>query len=145
MAGLKTGTIKQKIIIHDATPEQVYDVLMDSNKHAAMTCHEVLIDPKVGGSISAWDGYISGKNLELIPGKRIVQEWRTSEWTEGYPPSRLELNLKSVEGGTEIDLVQTGVPADEVHLYDEGWYESYWDPMKEYFKKEKSKGPLCTT
>jgi len=28
-------------------------------------------------------------------------------------------------------------------MYGEGWYESYWDPMKEYFKKEGTKGPLC--
>lgn len=140
---LKLKNIKQKVLIPGATPEEVYDALMDSKKHEEFTCSPATIDPKVGGAISAWNGYISGKNLELEYGKQIVQEWRTTEWPEGYPPSRLELNLKKVELGTEIDMIQMGVPAEQARMYDEGWYESYWDPMKEYFNKNRGKAPFC--
>jgi uncharacterized protein YndB with AHSA1/START domain len=141
---LKLKNIKQKVMIHGATPEEVYDALMDSKKHEEFTCSPAQIDPKVGGAVNAWDGYITGKNIELEYGKRIVQEWQTTEWPEGYPPSRLELNLKKVEGGTEIDMVQSGVPAEQAQMYDEGWYESYWDPLNEYFDKNQGKGSLCS-
>ena len=41
-------------------------------------------------AITAWDGYISGRNVELIPGERIVQTWRTSEFGVSDPDSNLE-------------------------------------------------------
>jgi activator of HSP90 ATPase len=108
---------------------------MDSEKHAAVTGSAASINPKVGGKFTAWDGYISGKNLELERGKKIVQEWMTTEWPEGYPPSRLELTFAKVKDGTEITVVHSDVPADDATAYDEGGYEFYWDPMKLYFKK----------
>jgi len=144
MAGkLKVKILKQKVIIPSATPQDVYGALMDSKKHSEFTCSPANIDPKVGGTISAWDGYITGKNLELEAGKKIVQEWKTTEWPEGYPPSVLELTFRKVDEGTEIMMVQKDVPADQASMYDEGWYESYWDPLKEYFEKGDNKGPQC--
>jgi uncharacterized protein YndB with AHSA1/START domain len=59
----------------------------------------------------AWDGYISGKNIELVKGKKIVQEW-TTEWPAGYPPSRLEFTLTVKGGGTQLKMVHSRVPAD---------------------------------
>jgi activator of HSP90 ATPase len=79
---LKTTTITQKVII-SAAPKEVYDAFVDAKKHSAFTGAKATCDPKVGGGFTAWDGYISGRNLELERGKRIVQEWSTTEWPEG--------------------------------------------------------------
>jgi activator of HSP90 ATPase len=132
---LKTKTISQKVVIPSASPEEVYDVLMDSEKHTAVTGSAASIDPKVGGKFTAWDGYIFGKNLELERGKKIVQEWMTTEWPESYSPSLLKLTFTKVKDGTEITVVHSNVPADDAAAYDKGWYEFYWDPMKLYFKR----------
>ncbi|MDD1770270.1 MAG: SRPBCC domain-containing protein, partial [Methanomassiliicoccales archaeon] len=67
------------------------------------------------------------------------QEWSTSEWPEGYPPSRLELRLKAVPGGTELTLIQTGVPEEQADDYDQGWHDSYWMPMVKYFEQGKKR------
>ena len=75
---LKTTTIIQKVVI-PASPEEVYDAFMDARKHSEFTGSEATCDPTVGGKFTAWDGYISGRNLELEKGKRIVQEWVTAE------------------------------------------------------------------
>ena len=65
----------------------------------------------------------------------LVQEWQTTDWSEGYGPSRFELTFKKVSGGTELTMVQSNVPKDmEAELLD-GWEEFYWKPLKEYFKK----------
>ena len=56
-----------------AGPEAVYDAWLDSAAHSAMTGARAKIVKRVGGPYSAWDGYITGKTVELIPGKRIVQ------------------------------------------------------------------------
>jgi activator of HSP90 ATPase len=131
---VKTETIRQKVLI-PATLTEVYEAFVDAKKHSKFTGSKATCDPKVGGQFTAWGGYISGKNLELEGGKRIVQEWLTTEWPEGQPPSRLELNFKKAEGGTELSMVHSGVPAEQAADVAQGWIDFYWDPLKEYFKK----------
>ncbi len=133
---LKTGTIRQKILIPSVKPEEVYDALVDPREHSEFTGSKATMNPRPGGKFTAWDSYISGKNLELVKGKKIVQEWKTSEWPEDYPSSILQFTLKSVPGGTEIMMVHSKVPASQVEQYREGWATSYWDPMKDYFEKK---------
>jgi activator of HSP90 ATPase len=132
---MKVKTIKQRVVIPNASPEEIYNVYMDSRKHAELTGASASIDPTVGGSFMAWEGYITGKILELEKGNRVVQEWATTEWPEGYAPSRLELDFRAAKEGTEITLVQTGVPEEDAVAYGEGWFEFYWDPMIAYFKR----------
>jgi uncharacterized protein YndB with AHSA1/START domain len=100
---MKVKTIKQKVIV-PGVPNQVYDAFIDAKKHSAFTGSKATCDPRVGGVFTAWDGYISGKNLVLEKGKRIVQEWVTTEWPKDHPPSRLELAFKKVAEGTELSI-----------------------------------------
>ena len=68
-----------------ATPEAIYDAWLDGAAHSAMTGAEATASDKVGASFTAWDGYIHGRNIELVKGRRIVQSWRTSEFSDGEP------------------------------------------------------------
>ncbi|MBM3898005.1 MAG: hypothetical protein FJ358_05735 [Thaumarchaeota archaeon] len=131
---MKKTTIKQKVFI-DAKPEEIYDALIDAKEHTEFTGAKATSQPKEGGRFTAWDGYISGTHLLLERGKRIVQEWKTTEWPEGYSPSKLEFMLKEKQGGTELIMLQTSVPAEQAASYEQGWKDFYWDPLKEYFKK----------
>ncbi len=112
---------------------QVYDAILDGKKHSKMTGSKATGDATVGGKFTAWDGYISGTNLELEPGKRILQDWQTSEWPEGAPPSQLEWTFAEKDGGTEVTMVHSKVPAAQADSYKQGWIDYYWTPMKEYF------------
>ncbi len=132
MAAGKTTTIKQTVLI-PAKPEEVYDALMDGKKHSAFTGAKAVISNKIGGKFSTWGGYIFGKNLELERGKRIVQEWKTTEWPD-YPPSIVEFRLKKKGEGTELSMVHSKVPAEQSDSYRRGWIDFYWEPMKKYFK-----------
>jgi uncharacterized protein YndB with AHSA1/START domain len=132
----QTTTIIQKVVI-PATPEEVYDAFMDARKHSEFTGATATCDPTVGGKFTAWDGYISGRNLELQKGKRIVQEWSTVEWPKGYPPSALELTFRKVKDGTEVRMVHSHVPEEQADEYRQGWIDNYWDLLKDYFQKRK--------
>jgi activator of HSP90 ATPase len=59
----------------------------------------------------------------------------TTEWPEGYPPSRFELTFEEVEGGTKVSMVHSDVPAEQAKALKEGWNKFYWRPLKDYFKK----------
>ena len=133
---LKTTTIIQKVVI-PASPVEVYDAFIDPRKHSEFTGSEATCDPTVGGKFTAWDGYISGRNLELEKGKRIVQEWVTAEWPKGYASSILELMFRRVKGGTQVRMVHSHVPVEQADDYRRGWIDNYWDLLKDYFQKRK--------
>lgn len=126
-------TIKQTIIIPKATPKQVYDAYTDPKKHSEFTDSKATGKPVVGGKFSTWDGYIFGKYLELNDGQRVLQEWTTTDWEEGYGASKLELTFKVVPQGTEIIMVHVNVPKAQAEEIEGGWTEFYWEPLKEYF------------
>jgi len=122
-------------VIVAAKPIEIYEAFVNAKRHSAFTGSKATGEGKVGGKFTAWDGYISGKFLELDEGKKIVQEWITTEWPEGYPPSRFELTFREVKDGTEVLMVHSDVPAEQAGELEEGWNESYWKPLKTYFKE----------
>ena len=138
---LKFGTIEQKVFFKGASPEEVYDALPDPKKHSAFTGSPATTSGRIGATFTAWDGYITGKNLELVRGKKIVQEWKTTEWPDGYPLSRLECTLTAKKGGTELKMVHSKVPAEQLTDYTSGWKSSYWDPLKEYLAERMASAP----
>ena len=131
---LKVSTIRQKVSV-PAKPSEVYEAFIDAKKHSEFTGSKATCDARIGGKFTAWDGYIFGKNLELVKGKKIVQEWVTTEWPEGHHPSRLILTFKKTKNDTEISMVHSGIPAEQAADIKQGWIDFYWKPLKEYFKK----------
>ena len=128
----KVRTIKQKVVI-PASPKEVYDAYVDPKKHSKFTGSKATGKAMVGGKFTSWDGYISGKYLELEDGKRVVQEWTSTDFPEGYVPSKLELCFNKVPEGTELVMVQSNVPEEQADETADGWIEWYWNPLKEYF------------
>lgn len=120
--------IQQNVDIQ-ATNEQIYEVLLSSEKFSAMTGGKAAsIDANSGGALSLFDGMIEARNIELVPNKRIVQAWRVKDWPEGhYSLIRFELDQNG--SNTTINFMQTGHPEEaEAHL-DAGWHKMYWEPM----------------
>ena len=117
-----------------ATPHEVYEVLMDSKKHAAFSGGKASINRAVGASIRAYDDYIAGKNIELVPDKKIVQSWRAVDWPEGYF-SRITFEFTPVPEGTRLDFTHADVPEGTEEEFTQGWIDNYWEPMKRYLEK----------
>ena len=125
---MKTMTIKQTVTFN-ASPHDVYEMLMDSEKHAEFTESPATISRKVGGRFSTYDDYSTGTNIELVQDKKIVQKWRGSDWPEGhYSVATFELEGAGVK--TKLVFSQTDVPEDQYEAISEGWKEFYWEKMK---------------
>lgn len=105
-----------------ASPQEIYDAWLDSVAHSAMTGSEASMSDAAGDAVSAFDGYISGRNLELVPGERIVQSWRTAEFEEDHPDSLITVTLEDADGGALLTLVHTNVP-DELTSDEQGGSE----------------------
>jgi uncharacterized protein YndB with AHSA1/START domain len=123
--------------------DRVYAAWLDAAEHSKMTGSKATVDPRVGGEHSAWDGYIVGTTLELEPGRRIVQAWRTTDFPLGHADSRLEVHLLDVDGDCEITIVHSEIPEGQGAKYDEGWRSHYLVPMKKYFGKSAKAKPAA--
>jgi activator of HSP90 ATPase len=118
--------------VFPTTCGELYNAWLSSDGHSAMTGSPADVSGEVGAKFSAWDGYITGKNLALEPGKRILQAWRTSEFDDKDPDSTLEIHFTPVKQGARLTLKHTNLPSNGMQ-YKEGWVESYFEPMKAYF------------
>lgn len=115
-------------------PEVIYEAWLNTKKHSVFTGSPAKIDSRVGGKFSAWDGYITGANLELIPNRRIVQSWRTTEFPSGSPDSKIDVTLTETKNGTKLTLKHSNIPAGQEKEYKQGWKDFYFVPMKKYFE-----------
>ena len=121
-------------------PQSIYEAYLDSEEHAAFTGSSASVEGRVGGEMTAWDGYISGVIVELEPYDRIVQTWRTTEFPEGSIDSRLEILLAAIDGGTSVTLMHSDIPDGQGEMYEEGWEDYYFKPMRTYFEGAGDEG-----
>jgi len=120
-----------------ASPQEIYEAWLDSLGHSEMTGGEATMSDEIGAEVSAWDGYISGRNLELVPGERIVQSWRSTEFGDEHEDSVITVLLEETGDGTLLTIEHSNVP-DEHRSYEEGgWQSNYFEPMVAYFAERK--------
>jgi uncharacterized protein YndB with AHSA1/START domain len=129
-----TKEIKQNAII-GAAPRKVYAALIEEKRHAKFTGEPATISRKVGGAFSCYGGWVQGINLDLVPGKRIVQAWRGKNWPAGAY-SLVTFALARAKGGkTRIRFTHVGVPSSKAKDINNGWKNFYWKPLRAYLGK----------
>ena len=128
---MKIKTIRQSVTFRGATPREVYEAIMDSKKQTKATGMKAKMTRKIGGAYTAGDGYITGRNLELVPDKLIVQSWQADE--DAWPKEHFSIvrfRFTKTPAGTRLDFSHSGVPAALAVDTAGGWHEWYWEPMK---------------
>ena len=131
-----------KVIQHTISlqeqPDKLYDMYMDPEIHASFTgSKKVVISPEVNSQFIAFDGMIFGRTLSVIPGRQIIQSWRSKEWKESDRDSVLILNFLQDGDWGKIELIHVNVAESDFDDVNKGWLEYYWKPWREYLRKEK--------
>src|SRR5271154_1371258 len=80
---------------------------MNSSMKAKLGATPTAIDAQPGGAFTLFGGYITGRNLELIPDTRIVQAWRSASWDPGLY-SIAHFVLVPRRAGTRLVFDHTG-------------------------------------
>jgi len=97
-----------------------------------MTGAAAIATAQVGAEFEAWGGYILGRNLEIETNQRIVQSWRTVEFTEEEGDSRLEVLFQAAGDSTVVTIDHSNLPEHGMQ-YLKGWADHYFTPMKAFF------------
>jgi uncharacterized protein YndB with AHSA1/START domain len=131
-------------VVFKASRKRVYDALTDAKQFdkvvhlsAAMLSGMVPasaateIAREAGGAFSAFGGYVTGRQIELVSNERIVQAWRAGSWDPGsYSIARFELTEQGAD--TKLVFDHTGFPAGEAQHLAEGWKGNYWEPLAKF-------------
>lgn len=121
--------------------ERLYRAFLDAKEHAAFTGQPATVTARVGGKLSAYDGYVTGKLVELEAHARIAMTWRTKDFPEDAPDSRVELLFHPATGGTRLTIVHDGLPAGSEDRFMKGWKRFYLEPMRAHFRAENAPEP----
>jgi activator of HSP90 ATPase len=112
-------------------PSRVYETLTDLKKFAAATGAPASGESTEGASFSAFGGHVSGRHVELVPGKRVVQAWRAKTWPDGvYSIVRFELQADGE--GTKLVFDHFGFPEAEAEHLAGGWQKMYWEQFAKH-------------
>jgi activator of HSP90 ATPase len=116
----------------NASRARVYRALVDGGEFSALTGAAASIGGEPGEPFSAFGGMITGRQLELVPDRRIVQAWRAGGWGEGvYSVVRFE--FEGDDSHTRVSLDHTGFPDAEREHLAAGWDANYWEPLARHF------------
>lgn len=125
-----------------APSAEIYAVYLDARKHAAITGAPVKIGAREGAVFSAFEGALCGRLLRLVPGKMIVQTWRSNIFKTSDADSILILTmLPQGRKATLLDLQHINVPEQDYAGISQGWERYYFAPWREYPGTRSGKRP----
>ena len=131
-------------VVFKASRKRVYEALTSTDQFHKMTQLSAAVQSGMalgnkatdisrepGGAFSLFGGHILGRQIELVPGERIVQAWRAGDWEPGhYSIAKFELT----EQGSDTKLIfdHTGFPQGQAQHLAEGWKANYWEPLTKF-------------
>jgi activator of HSP90 ATPase len=117
-----------------ATPEEIYMALTNPFTIELWTGEPAVMSTEPGSEFSMWEGSIVGKNLEFEENKKIVQQW----YFDGQPEeSIVTIKLHPDKGATSVELRHTNIPDAEYTGFAEGWDDSYFGALIEFFEDKE--------
>lgn len=120
----------KKYYILPAPPEDVYNALVNPLALRLWTGEEAVMSEEPGSEFSLWEGSIEGRNLAFEKNRKVEQEWY---FGEQETPSVVTLLLHPHAKGTSVELRHTNIPDDAWDDITEGWTESYFAALQDFF------------
>ncbi len=129
-------SIHQEALV-GAPPQQVFELLTSGSLFGAATGQPAEITDREGDSFSLFGGRVEGRQIELVPGQRVVQAWRfgtahPSVWEPGVY-STVRFSLEPDGDRTRLVIDHTGIPAEWIEHISLGYPAFYRDPIAAFF------------
>ncbi|NHA02919.1 ATPase [Mucilaginibacter sp. HC2] len=116
-----------------ATPEEIYMALTNPITIELWTGEAAEMSTEPGSEFSMWDGSITGKNLEFELNKKIVQQW----YFEGESDNSIvTIKLHPDKKGSSVELRHTNIPDSDFDDMVDGWNNSYFGGLIDFFEGE---------
>ncbi len=125
----------KKYFIIPAPPEEVYLALTNEATVMLWTGAPAQVAAQPGGEFSLWDDSIAGHFIELVPGKKIVQEWYFGEQEAA---SIVTMKLHEDKKGTSLEVRHINIPDEAFEDILEGWEDPFIASLIDFYTDEGS-------
>ncbi|KAI8064217.1 activator of Hsp90 ATPase [Gongronella butleri] len=126
------STTLDEVVDFQTSAHELYETLLDPQRVMAWTRGPAKISRDIDSPYEMFNGNVSGKILELVPDKKIVQSWRLGNWPAGHY-STVTFEFDQGSDGTQLRVKQTGVPLGEEDTTRNNWNGYYWRAIKQTF------------
>jgi uncharacterized protein YndB with AHSA1/START domain len=108
---------------------------LNPKTHGAITGGKVVIGARPGSKFRAFGGALQGRMLQTVPGRLIVQAWRSTPFRKSDVDSTLIIRFTPKGKSGRIDLVHVNVPDHDYNGVNKGWKKYYWKPWRKYLAR----------
>jgi activator of HSP90 ATPase len=120
-----------------ASPGQVYGYLTNGEIFGAATGMPATVSEREGEPFSLFGGRVEGRQIELVPGERVVQAWRFGSahpdaWEQGVY-SIVRFTMRPEGDATRLVIDHDGIPPEWLDHIQGGYPAFYQGPMAKYF------------
>ncbi len=122
-------TFKKSFKIN-AEPSDVYSAITNPYTIELWTGYPAIMSEEAGSEFSLWDGDITGKNLEFIKDKKIVQEWYFGDKPE---QSIVTITIQPDKENSVVTVEHVNIPDEDFTDIAEGWREYYFGAIMNFF------------
>jgi len=121
----------------NATPGQIYQCLTNGEMFTAATEQPARVRDREGEPFSLFGGRVEGRQIELVPGERVVQAWRFGSahphaWDPGVY-SIVRFTLRPEGDATRFVIDHSGIPPEWQDHIQTGYPAFYERPLTRYF------------
>ena len=113
----------------NAEPSDVYSALTNPFT-IEWSGYPAQMSTEPGSEFSLWEGDITGKNLEFIQDKKVMQEWYFGDQPE---KSIVTITISADRENSLVTVEHSNIPDDEFKDITEGWREYYFDAISNFF------------
>jgi len=114
----------------NAEPSDVYAAMTNPVTIELWSGYPAVMNTEPGSEFSLWDGDITGRNIELIPGSKIVQEWYFGDQAE---KSVVTITIIADKGDSKVTVEHNNIPDEDFNEIAEGWREYYIGAINNFF------------
>jgi activator of HSP90 ATPase len=114
----------------NAEPSDVYSAITNPYTIELWSGYPARMAAEPGTEFSLWEGDITGRNLEFVHDKKVVQEWYFGDQPE---KSIVTITINPDRGNSYLTVEQTNIPEDDYDNIAEGWREYYIGAIINFF------------
>ncbi len=114
----------------NAEPSDIYSAITNPFTIELWSGYPAAMNTEPDSEFSLWEGDITGKNLEFVQDKKVVQEWYFGDQPE---KSIVTITISPDRENSVVTVEQSNIPDDEFNEIAEGWREYYIGAIINFF------------
>jgi activator of HSP90 ATPase len=114
----------------NAEPSDIYSAITNPYTIELWSGYPAQMSTEQDSEFSLWEGDITGKNIEFVQDRKVVQEWYFGDQQE---KSIVTISISPDRENSVVTVEHTNIPDEDFSDIAEGWREYYFGAIINFF------------